>query len=95
MPDMFFFRDAEEIEAEAADKAAKLLEEQGGAALGEARAVDWEVAGAGAGIAAAAATMPSVEVDWTAPEATTDWAAADTGDAQWSAPAPAAEASGW
>ncbi|KAI9630034.1 hypothetical protein KEM48_012317 [Puccinia striiformis f. sp. tritici PST-130] len=49
MPDMFFFRDAEEIEAEAADKAAKLRR-------------------AGAGIAAAAATMPSVEVDWTAAE---------------------------
>ncbi|PLW41132.1 hypothetical protein PCASD_11848 [Puccinia coronata f. sp. avenae] len=95
MPDMFFFRDPEEIEAEAADKAAKLLEEQGGAAIGEPRVADWEVAGAGAGIAAAAATMPSVEVDWTAPEATTDWAAADTGDAQWSAPAAAADASGW
>ncbi|KAA1064229.1 structural constituent of ribosome [Puccinia graminis f. sp. tritici] len=95
MPDMFFFRDAEEIEAEAADKAAKLLEEQGGAALGENRAVDWDVAGPGAGIVAAAATMPSVEVDWTAPEATTDWAAADTGDAQWNASAPAADASGW
>ncbi|KAA1104117.1 structural constituent of ribosome [Puccinia graminis f. sp. tritici] len=95
MPNMFFFGDGEEIEAEAANKAAKLLEEQVGAALGENRAVDWEVAGAGAGIVAAAATMPSFEVNWTAPEATTDWAAADAGDAQWNAAAPAADASGW
>ncbi|CAH7673808.1 small subunit ribosomal protein SAe [Phakopsora pachyrhizi] len=97
MPDMFFFRDAEEIEAEAAEKAAKLLEEQAGGALGESNAVDWEVTGAGAGILNAATGMPSVEVDWTSTEPTTDWAAAETGEAtQWNAaPAPAPEPSGW
>lgn len=97
MPDMFFFRDPEEIEAEAQEKANKLAEEQAAAGLGEARAPDWEVTGAGAGIANAAATMTG-EVDWAAAETTTDWAAADTGDAgQWSAPAEAAaaDASGW
>lgn len=98
MPDMFFFRDAEEIQAEADEKAAKLLEEQGVAGVGEARGVDWEVTGAGAGIVNAAATMPTVEVDWTATEATTDWAAAaDTGETtQWaSATADAGAATGW
>lgn len=72
MPDMFFFRDPEEIEAEAAEKANKLAEEQAAAGLGEPRAVDWEVTGPGAGIANAAATMVG-DVDWAAPEATTDW----------------------
>lgn len=72
MPDMFFFRDPEELEAEAQEKANKLAEEQAAAGGGEARAVDWEVTGAGAGIANAAATMTG-EVDWAAPEATTDW----------------------
>ncbi|EGG10456.1 uncharacterized protein MELLADRAFT_42122 [Melampsora larici-populina 98AG31] len=96
MPDMFFFRDPEELEAEAQEKANKLAEEQAAAAGGEARAVDWEVTGAGAGIANAAATMTG-EVDWAAPEATTDWAAGDAGDAgQWSAaPAEPAAAGGW
>ncbi|MBW0469531.1 hypothetical protein O181_009246 [Austropuccinia psidii MF-1] len=97
MPDMFFFRDAEEIEAEAAEKAAKQLEEQAGVGLTDNRAVDWEATGAAAGIVNATANMPSVEVDWNATEATTDWAAADTTDApQWNTdPVDAADNGGW
>jgi small subunit ribosomal protein SAe len=103
MPDMFFYRDPEEIEREALEAKALATAEAGGSAeIGgaEAQAVgsDWEIANSGSGGAAAGAA--AALAGGSAGDAGLDWAA-DTGASNWAADdqaasAPAAPAaSGW
>jgi len=92
MVDMFFYRDPEEIEREALEKAALASAEQGASVeIGgpDAQQVgsDWEIANAGAGGASAAAAANLAA--GSAGQAGQDWAA-DQGVSDWAADAPVA-----
>jgi len=77
LPDLFFYRDPEEIEREAAEKAAAAAAPEEAPAAAANAAGDWD--------AAAAETIePTAQ--------TLDWSA-DTGAGDWSADAPAAAGS--
>jgi len=106
---MFFYRDPEEIEREALEKAA-LASAEAGAAVeiggqdAQNLASDWEVANTGAGGAAAAAaanlasgSAGDAGLDWAAENGATgssDWAA-DGNQAGAAQQAPAATTTGW
>lgn len=86
LPDLFFYRDPEEIEREAAEKAAAAAAPAEGEAAAAAATPsgDWEAApgGEGAGFAA----EPTAQ--------TLDWSA-DAGTGDWAAEAPTAPAGSW
>ncbi|CED82069.1 40s ribosomal protein s0 [Phaffia rhodozyma] len=93
MPDMFFYRDPEEVEKEAADAAAAKAAAAEGSAEAAPEAPEWD-----ASLPAIASAPAGENVDWSADQ-NTDWAA-DAPAASWSADepqaqAPAAANAGW
>ncbi|KAL7417945.1 ribosomal protein S2, flavodoxin-like domain-containing protein [Mrakia frigida] len=85
MPDMFFYRDPEEVEKEAADAlAAKILAAEGSAeAVAEPAAGEWDAS------LPAISAQPAENLDWSAEN--TDWAA-DAPSGNWDAAPAATEA---
>jgi len=81
MPDMFFYRDPDEIDKE--QEEARLAKEAAAGGADAPGTTDWDVGG-GTGVVAAAADGG---LDWAAePTGTGDWATDPTGAANWGDP---------